>query len=272
MQGPPLVMCAARVRDIRGDVVPIHVLANDHLATTHIRALLPAVVRRRMEGFQIPAALAPAPPAPSPAASKKWTLWSAPSFPLRYMEGPHTLLVLHGSARVYRCRATSAIGTTSIVPTPRLPPPTAATRGHAPSSAMNAVFAFVRRSSTRAQLPTTTDNGGTTRGYSGIKGMERGAGERSWWTEKDGEQTGHGVHGRCISAAAHGLARYTEGEESERQSPRAQYRDARVPTISGIRVPSESIDAGLVQPLCTRSRIQSLMTANDTGSRTTAST
>ncbi|KAJ7806838.1 hypothetical protein B0H13DRAFT_595763 [Mycena leptocephala] len=74
--------------------------------------------------FQIPAALVPAPPAPSPAASKKWTLWNAPSFPLRYMDGPHTLLVLHGSARVYRCRVTSAMGMTSIVLTPRLPPHT----------------------------------------------------------------------------------------------------------------------------------------------------
>jgi hypothetical protein len=28
--------------------------------------------------------------------------------------------------------------------------------------------------------------------------MQRGAEERSWWTEKDGEQTGHGVHGRSV--------------------------------------------------------------------------
>lgn len=52
---------------------------------------------------------------------------------------------------------------------------------------------------------------------------------------------------RCISAAVHGLTRYMEGEESERQSPRAQYLDASRVHTSACH--ARAFALGLVRPL-----------------------
>jgi hypothetical protein len=146
-------------------------------------------------------ALAPALPALSLAAPKKKTRQRVPSFPLRYTwTSGCTPSWFYTEAQGWGLpgRVTSAMSTTSIVATSA--PHTATTRRRAPSGAMGGVFAFVRGSSPALSF--------LRRPTMGVR-RERGRwdeGERVWKEErmrgrggqKDGEQTGHRVHGRSV--------------------------------------------------------------------------
>ncbi|KAJ7795743.1 hypothetical protein B0H13DRAFT_2392933 [Mycena leptocephala] len=74
-------------------------LSTDYLIRLSIIISPSKLVLTLFIGSYIPSALAPALPAPSPAAPKK-TPRSAPSFPLRYADvGPHTLLFLRSGPK-----------------------------------------------------------------------------------------------------------------------------------------------------------------------------
>ncbi|KAJ7838333.1 hypothetical protein B0H13DRAFT_2367549 [Mycena leptocephala] len=141
--------------------------------------------------------------------------------------GPHTLLALHGSARVYRCRVTSAMGTTSTVPTPCLPLPTAATR--ACTCQCDGRGIRIRQTVLHSRSALYDDR---QRGYD-----ERGYGKEVAW----------GARKRCTSAVARGLSRYTEGEEGSTPKCSPQYFDVPVPVQRVASVhPARAFTLGLV--------------------------